>query len=241
MAILLVLSACGAKRQPATQSTVEATAGFPGSSETQTVTTGQDGIPAASSTIDQPALTPTLPTGTAGAVWQAISIAQQALLNVPDFQSQTAISNLNTKETITSTLEYQSPDRFRLLTRDHDTVVVSSTTYTNDRQTGWKISPVALQGIAALQKDAILLQAQAADILNGKILGSESFNGTPTQVYQYSITREGVTSTIKLWIGVSDHLPRKVEIESEAAAIKTLTTILYTYQNIEIQAPSVQK
>ncbi len=240
LAVVLAAAACGTKSTPSVQKTAEIPANPLITTNMPGFATLPAGIPASGSITTTPEITPSAASAN-NAVWQAIRSSQEALLHAPAFQSQTTITNQNTGAIITNTLEYQSPDRLRLKSNNLDTIVISSTTYTNDHQAGWKISPVSLGGVAGLLEESNVLQAQATDILQGKILGTEQINGTQAQIYQYNTTREGATSTVKVWIGNSDHLPRKVEIESEAASVRTLTTIIYSYQDIEIQSPVMQK
>ena len=59
-----------------------------------------------------------------------------------------------------------------------------------------------------------------------KLLGTESLNGVPTRVYAFKQKgSDGTTESGKIWIGVSDGLPRRADGESQG--IQVSTTIEY--------------
>ncbi len=80
---------------------------------------------------------------------------------------------------------------------------------------------------------------------NFKSLGTDSLNGKPMRVYQYTTTttQAGITSTgtTKIWIGVSDGLPYKSEADGEVvgqAGSKSHTVTTYEYDpSITIEPP----
>ena len=73
-------------------------------------------------------------------------------------------------------------------------------------------------------------------------LGSETLDGVATDVYESKMTMpaplgskpgaEPLTYSVKLWVGVSDRMPRKVENTSPTSAART--TIVYTDYNANI-------
>src|ERR1700687_5342125 len=91
-------------------------------------------------------------------------------------------------------------------------------------------------------------RAEATKGLTGgdyKSLGDEMLDGIPTSVYemhsQFDTKVEGVGPIVtitKYWIGKSDGLFHKEEINGEEAGMKTKTTMIYEYDaNITIEAP----
>ena len=72
-----------------------------------------------------------------------------------------------------------------------------------------------------------------------KFIGPDILDGVPMLVYQYTSTVKGppaFTTTSKVWVAVSDSLPRKMESTSTTGS-KTVTTIYDYNANIVINAP----
>ena len=112
---------------------------------------------------------------------------------------------------------------------------------------GTEMSDMQEKAKEQVQKMSAAEKAGATKGVTGdyKSLGDEMLDGTPTAVYemhsQFDTKVQGVGPIVtitKYWIGKSDGLFHKEEINGEEAGMKTKTTMIYEYDaNITIEAP----
>lgn len=134
-------------------------------------------------------------------------------------------------------LEVVLPDRFRMTSKQMELIMIGKTVYV---KVGNQWQKVAMpKGIDLSLADPKKFEENLGVTTDVKLVGTELLDGTPTFVYQYTTTIKGPPAqkfTSKVWIGVSDNLPRK--LESEPKAGQKTTVIYYDYNaNITINPP----
>ena len=155
-------------------------------------------------------------------------------------------------------LEVIPPDRFHLTTEGealaNEIIIIKEDVYLRDPAGTWRKLPgdqSNLTGISDSFNSPQAVEALRKNLRNVKRLGTERVNGVQTRIYQYDVaatTGEGVaqgdiSSRQKLWVGVADGLPRKVQTRSEATIqgnnVKTTTDAEYYDINadFEIEPP----
>ena len=93
--------------------------------------------------------------------------------------------------------------------------------------------------------NSALPQEVENNITNAKLIGPDILNGKPMLVYQfnYTFTQDNIniTTTTKLWVGVSDGLPYQEVIQGNLNGIESTTTNLVEYDpSIQIQDPTAK-
>ncbi len=141
-------------------------------------------------------------------------------------------------KTTDGTLEVVMPDHFHLLSSTSEIYIIGNVFYIKSGKTWQKIP---------MPKDFDLSFANAKKFLDDlgaatdiKFIGPDLLDGTPTLVYQYTTTFKGppaITTVSKVWVAVSDNLPRKSEATNSITGAKTVTTYYDYNANITINAP----
>ncbi len=135
------------------------------------------------------------------------------------------------------TLEVVLPDHFHFISKQSEVIVIGKTFYI---KTGTQWQKVALtQGFDFSFADVKKLQEELGVATEVKFIGPDVLDGAPMLVYQYTSTYKGppaITTTSKVWVAVSDSLPRKSETTGSTGA-KTVTTFYDYNANIAINPP----
>ncbi len=129
-------------------------------------------------------------------------------------------------------LEVVMPDRFHVKTPQLEAIVIGQTYYVKLVNQWQKIA--LPQGIDLNFADIKKLEAELGASTDVKLIGPEVLDGTPTLVYQYTATITTpalLTTTSKVWVAVSDQLPRRME---SVAQNGTTTTVTYSDYNANI-------
>lgn len=139
-----------------------------------------------------------------------------------------------------STFEVVLPDRFHIIGKD-EIIIIGSTLYTKKGTTWTKTQLPKDFDLSFADYKKLLEQLGAATDV--KFIGPDILDGAPMLVYQYTSTfkvvNTSVTSVSKVWIAVSDRLPRKSESTSNlTGGSKTVSTYSnYNDPLIIINAP----
>jgi hypothetical protein len=181
-----------------------------------------------------------------------IANAERALLNAKAVRV-TSTSTLGSGQMITNVVEFQGTDRVHETSSQGTEIILIRGQGTWQKQNGqWTKSPVDIGGAIFASRDPNQLAQFLALIEPGSVqsLGTQTLNGVPCQVYQYSMTVKGdastnssdTHSTTKIWIGQADDLPRRSEVVSDSLVNKGTqihTTVTYDYNaNVNIQPPT---
>lgn len=139
--------------------------------------------------------------------------------------------------TTDGTLEVVLPDHFHFISKQSEVIIIGKTIYL---KTGTQWQKVALnQGFDFSFADVKKLQEELGVATEVKLIGADVLDGAPMLVYQYTTTIKGppaITTTSKVWVAVSDNLPRKSETTGSTGA-KTVTTFSDYNANIVINPP----
>lgn len=149
---------------------------------------------------------------------------------------------------LATTLEFVAPGSLHMITGPgQETIIVKEGSYQKDKTGTWQKSPVDMSSIVTTILDPKNAQDLLKDVTIDKLkfVGPDLIGGKPTWVYQYAtqakVGDQTINSTAKVWIGVLDKLPYKLEGESDSVVNKggkTKITIIYEYgPNIKIEAP----
>jgi len=134
-------------------------------------------------------------------------------------------------------LDVVMPDRFHMVGKSFEAYVIAGIFY---MKVGNQWQKIAMPKTFDLSfADAKKLEAELGATTETKLIGAEVLDGTPTTVYQYTTTIKTPTPTTvtsKVWIGVADGLPRKMESTTKAG-VKTVTTYYDYNANIVIEPP----
>ena len=135
------------------------------------------------------------------------------------------------------TLEVVMPDRFHMVGKSFEAYVIAGTFY---MKMGAQWQKIAMPKTFDLSSaDPKKLEAELGATTETKLIGAEVLDGTPTTVYQYTTTIKTptpTTVTAKVWIGVADGLPRKMESTTKTG-VKTVATYYDYNTNIVIEPP----
>lgn len=172
----------------------------------------------------------------------AIINASKAQLDAKSWRMKSNIESNNV--TIQSTLEYVAPDRYHLTTSSIELISIGSKSYINQNG-NWVETPLNVTSVIGSLMNSTLTQEVENNISDAKLVGADSLNGKPMTVYQFNNTftqnNINITTTTKLWVGVSDGLPYQEVIQGNLNGIASTITNLVEYDpNIQIQDPTTK-
>lgn len=157
----------------------------------------------------------------------------QAHLNAKSFRAR--MTNNSSQGNYTATLEYASPDRFRIVSPQGEIIAVGGDSYMKAGGR-WMKAPMNMGQIINQFRDpkAVEEMRRTTDI---RYVGTETLDGQPMYVYEYALDKAGTGAKgrAKTWISPSDMLPRKTEVDGEADGIKSHTTLTYSDYNSDIK------
>jgi outer membrane lipoprotein-sorting protein len=134
-------------------------------------------------------------------------------------------------------LEVVMPNRFHMTSNQFEAYMIASTFFMKVGNQWQKIAMPKAFDLSMV--DAKKLEADLGASTETKLIGAELLDGTPTTVYQYTTTIKTptpTTNTSKVWIGVADGLPRKMESMPKTGG-KTVITYYDYNVNIVIEPP----
>lgn len=191
---------------------------------------------AASVVAPTPTATKTAPPTATANPLEALTRIFRGWAGVKTFRAKIVVLPKTGASTVTD-LEVVMPDNFHIRTPQLEAIAIGQTYYV---KLGNQWQKIALpQGIDLNFADIKKLEAELGASTDVKLIGPEVLDGTPTLVYQYTTTittPTPLTMTSKVWVAVSDQLPRKME--SVAKSGTTTTVTYYDYNaNITIESP----
>jgi outer membrane lipoprotein-sorting protein len=160
--------------------------------------------------------------------------SMQAQLNAKSLRA--SMTNTSSQGTYTATLEYASPDRYRMVSPQGEMIAVGNDAYMKAGGR-WVKSPVNVGQLINQFRDPKVVEEmrRTTDI---KYVGTDMLDGQSMFVYEYALneaTAKGAKSRAKTWISPADMLPRKTEVDGEVGGIKSHTTITYSDYNSDIK------
>jgi hypothetical protein len=186
-----------------------------------------------------------------------VTKAMRASLAAKSYRSRMVTSSSSGSNQI-MTAEFVAPDRMRMTMEmdmpgsgavKRETIVIGKETFVKAGEAPWQKNPMGMGDLIAQFRDpkAIDAIAEKAEV---KYLGTDTLNGAPMLVYQYTIKdllgpgKDGVS---KIWIGATDSLQHQVESESDVDPLNTgkmihtkITATFYDYDaDIKIETPTL--
>lgn len=138
-----------------------------------------------------------------------------------------------------TTLEFVSPDRYRLRSdRGMETIIIGKTTYMKVGSS-WQKMPMALDTTITDMRAAFNKEGMKwfSDV---KYDGEDTADGRPAYVYSYHNKGAGAgvgENDSRLWIAKDDGMPVKIEAVYRSGSLKKMT-ITYDYRTpVSIEAP----
>lgn len=156
--------------------------------------------------------------------------------------------------TLKNNEEFVSPDRYHGIQTNTglETIIIGKNTYLKSSNSNWeKTDFFEVEGDKQLLSDEAIrgyLKQIPKDNKEYKVLGSETIDGLPAMIYQFSYSLSNLSEktpimTMKMWIGTRDNLPYKIENElegnlgGESFRIKTVTKYYDFGADIKIEPP----
>jgi hypothetical protein len=170
--------------------------------------------------------------------------AANAQVETKSFRAR-MISSLDGGRESSRIVEYVSPDRFHITGESDEMILAGGGVFMKSPAGEWTkllFDPSALinQIRDANRSDEI---RKSTDV---GLIGAEVIEGVPTLAYRYSLKNAfgmNFTSKCKMWVGVTDSLPRKMEVEGEFNKVKTRSVVTYYDYgaDIKIEPPASYK
>ena len=165
---------------------------------------------------------------------EVLTKSMQAHLSAKSLRAR--MTNTSSQGTYTATLEYASPDRYRIISPQGEMIAIGGDAYMKAGGR-WMKAPVNVGQIINQFRDPKAVE-EMRRTANVKYVGTETLDGQPMYVYEYALDEAagtGAKGRAKTWISPADMLPRKTEVDGEAGGIKSHTTITYSDYNSDIK------
>ena len=157
---------------------------------------------------------------------------------VKSFRAKMTVTGLATG-TAETRMEAVMPDKFHITTDRSEMIMIGQTTYLKLPNGEWRMITTELDySFGSMKKMMEDLKVSKETIKTG----SETFEGVAADVYESRMTMpaaigskpgaEPQAYSVKMWVGVSDGMPRKVESASPISPART--TVVYTDYNANI-------
>jgi len=169
--------------------------------------------------------------------------ASKKFLDLPKFSGK--MDSSGGKE-LHMKLEYVAPDRYHIYFYDPPGTVKSETMMIgNDMYVKlngqWRKFPSMLKDHSIMNMRKMFDEEGMKTVQDVKYIGEDSLDGQKTYLYSYHNTKTDATMpypfTSKIWIGASDGVPKKLEVNYEGGDLKTMTVIYDTSSDITIEPP----
>ena len=186
-----------------------------------------------------------------------VTKAMRASLAAKSYRSR-IVTTSSSGPNRTMTAEFVAPDRMRMTMEmdmpgrgavRNETIIIGKETYLKAGDAPWQKNPMGMGDLLSQFRDpkAIDAIAEKAEV---KYLGTDSLNGAPMLVYQYTMKNllgPGKDGVSKVWIGATDSLQHQVESESDVDPLNTgkmihtkITATFYDYNaDIKIETPTL--
>ncbi|HEV2122904.1 MAG TPA: hypothetical protein VGW38_09030 [Chloroflexota bacterium] len=172
--------------------------------------------------------------GTSGDPRQSIAQAYASSGQSENFRMAGIIEEAGTTQEITA--EFSSPERVRLTTAEGEVRIVDDVMYAQGPDGQW----LGLRGVTPDQQTGDLFDLDRAQqdldtASDFRRIGTETLNGVPTTIYEYTQPQNGQQEITRVWVSESEGRVRKIETQTNGT---TRTFLFSDYGEIpEITAP----
>jgi hypothetical protein len=214
-------------------STAVALAAF-GCSKTQEVTTYPINPPAANTATNTATNTSTVKeeTYTSGANPRADLISATQKLQKLPFWSAKITSE--TMPEINAEMKYAAPDRYHIIKKDGEVIVIGSDSYTKEKDKWEKLEDNLGEMLREQMKTGI--EEGVRNLQNVEIVGKDKVGGKDATIYSHKFG----DITTKIWIGTESGLQLKNEVEANIGGTIQKQTTVYDYDKpVTIEAPKI--
>ena len=186
-----------------------------------------------------------------------VTKAMRASIEAKSYRSRIVTSSSNGSDR-TMTAEIVAPDRMRMTMEmnmpgrgavKRETVMIGKESYIRVGDAPWQKDPMGMGDLLSQFRDPKLIDA-IAEKAEVKYVGTDTLEGKPMLVYQYTIKdllgpgKDGIS---KVWIGATDSLQHQLVSESDIDPLNTgkmihskVTVTFYDYNaDIKIETPTL--
>ena len=138
---------------------------------------------------------------------------------------------------IAQTIEYVAPDRFHMTGDSNETIVIGGNAWMRQQEGAWQKQSINASTLIAAVRDPKMIDLirKNAEV---RFIGPDTLDAKPMMVYEYTLRNlmgTGMSSHVKAWISVADHLPHRMETEIEIKGNTSKATITYFDYNADIK------
>jgi outer membrane lipoprotein-sorting protein len=172
--------------------------------------------------------------GAGGSALEAVMKSFRAQMELKSYRMrmETTTPQLGTRVV---NAEFVAPDRLRWIADEQEMIVTGSVGYMRQRGV-WTKAPIDVATLISSIREPKVIEeiSRSADV---KLLGNDVVDGTPVQVYQYTLRNApaGSEAVSKSWVRASDGLPLKVETEGNVQGVRSKTVVTYSDFNADIR------
>ena len=155
------------------------------------------------------------------------------------------VISVNGGKESTRTVECVAPDRLHILGDQDEMIMAGGNVYMKTPGGEWTrllfdATEMMNQIRDTKQREEIRRSTDVA------LIGDDTILGEPTLVYRYSIKNPfgmSMANNCKMWVGLTDSLPRKMEVEGEFNKTKSRSVVTYYDYgaDIKIEPPASYK
>ncbi len=140
----------------------------------------------------------------------------------------------DTMPEINAEMKYAAPDRYHIIKKDGEVIVIGSDSYTRESGKWEKVEDNLGEMLREQMKTGI--EEGVKNLQNVEIVGKDKVNGKDATIYVHKF---GDIST-KIWIGTESGLQLKNEVEANIGGTMQRQTTVYDYEKpVTIEAPKI--
>jgi hypothetical protein len=172
--------------------------------------------------------------------------ACRALAGVKSFRALMTTNDDRGVKTETRT-EAALPDRFHVFNADYELVIIGSDVYRKLPGGNWQTSPTGLAVTSLTDPKKLGEYLKTARVT---LVGTETLDGSQVRVYQAAAERSPARKSVhddpdpfhmKVWVGTSDGLPRRLEGTVLSTKSKTAVTYYDFNAKLAVKKPTGPK
>lgn len=164
--------------------------------------------------------------------------AWRALAGVKSFRALMTTTGGGSQDRVETRTEASLPDRFHVFNAEYELIIIGAEVYRRLPGGNWQTSPTGLAVTSLTDPKKLEEYLKSAKVA---FVGNETLDGSPARVYLAAAPRSPARKSVhddpdpfmmKIWVGSSDGLPRK--LEGTVLSTKTKTAVSYYDYNAKI-------